>query len=170
MRKLSWLLLLDLDGTLWDHLDISSLTPPFRRVGEDVIEDSMGERVRLFRYMVNLAVWARDMGAGVVSLSWNDREKALAALRAFGVEEVFDWHVIEPHPWKGKALSRFLRESGLDIPPERMIYFDDRDIHLDDIYSHVGRVRYVRSQVDCSSLESCKSLVEKLLGEASISP
>ncbi|MCE4611197.1 MAG: magnesium-dependent phosphatase-1 [Desulfurococcales archaeon] len=160
----SWMLLLDLDGTLWDHLDISSLSPPFRRVSEDVIEDSRGVRVRIYGYMVDLARWARSIGAMVVSLSWNDPEIAMEALRAFKVDVIFDYHIIEPHPWKGRALARFLKETGILIPPERMIYFDDREIHLDDIYTNVGRVKYVKSHVDCRGFESCRRLVASLLG------
>ncbi len=164
MRRSLWLLLLDLDGTLWDHLDISSLEPPFRRVEEGVIEDSRGVRVRLYNYMAELARWARSRGALVVSLSWNEPEKAISALKAFGVDALFHWHVIEPHPWKGRALARFLERARIRIPPQHMIYFDDRDIHLDDIYFHVGPVKYVRSHRDCSSFEECVELVSRLLG------
>ena len=158
------MLLLDLDGTLWDHLDISSLSPPFRRVCEGVIEDSRGVKVRIYGYMVNLALWARSTGAMVVSLSWNEPRIALEALKAFKVDSIFDYHVIEPHPWKGKALARFLKEKGLSVPPERMVYFDDREIHLDDIYASVGPVRYVKSHVDCKGFEDCRELVSSLLG------
>lgn len=162
-----WLLLLDLDGTVWDHLDVSSLRPPFRRVGVGVIVDSTGVRVRLYGYMVRLALWARRRGAIVASLSWNTPYNALEALRAFGIDGLFDYHLIEPHPWKGRVLARFLRalwrERRLGIPPGRIVYFDDRDIHLGDVSEAVGPVRYVRSHVDCRGFEECSRLVESLL-------
>lgn len=171
-----WLLLLDLDGTVWDHLDVSSLSPPFRRVGRGVIADSRGARVTLYQYMVRLALWARRRGAIVASLSWNAPFNALEALRAFRIDGVFDYHLIEPHPWKGRVLARFLRalwrERRLRVPPERIVYFDDRDIHLDDIRGLVGPVRYVRSHVNCRGFEDCSRLVALLvnLGGPKVDP
>ncbi len=158
---------MDLDGTMWDHLDVSGLRPPFRQVEPGVIADSEGVRVRLYGYMVKLAMWARRRGAVVASLSWNVPFNALEALRAFRIDGLFDYHIIEPHPWKGRALARFLkilwRERRLRVPAGRIIYFDDRDIHLDDIKSSVGQVRYVRSHVDCRGFGDCVDLVESLL-------
>lgn len=166
-RREKWLLLLDLDGTMWDHLDVSALRPPFRMVEQGVIVDSNGVRVTLYSYMVKLALWARTRGALVASLSWNVPYNALEALRAFCIDGVFDYHLIEPHPWKGRVLARFLRtlwrERRLRIPPERIVYFDDRDIHLDDIREVVGPVRYVRSHVDCRSFEDCSKLIKSLI-------
>ena len=37
----------DLDGTLWDHEDISSLIPPFKRLSEFSFADSRGVVVNL---------------------------------------------------------------------------------------------------------------------------
>ncbi|GBF09915.1 conserved hypothetical protein [Aeropyrum pernix] len=165
--KRDWLLLLDLDGTLWDHLDVSSLKPPFTRISRDAIVDSGGVEVRLYRYMVALALWARRSGAVISSFSWNIPFKALEALRAFGAAHIFHYHVIEPHPWKGRMLAKLLRvlrvERRLYLTPGRIVYFDDREIHLDDIRENVGEVNYIKSHVDCVGLEECIRLVQSLL-------
>ena len=162
-----WLLLLDLDGTLWDHLDVSALKPPFKLVQPGVIADSNGAHLRIYRYMIELAVWARRSGGIVASLSWNVPYNALEALRTLRVDSVFDYHLIEPHPWKGRILSKFLSmlymERRIAIPPGRIIYFDDRDIHLDDIRRAVGPVNYVKSNSDCKNFEECKRLIYKLM-------
>jgi magnesium-dependent phosphatase-1 len=164
----SWLLLLDLDGTMWDHLDVSKLKLPFRRINGWTIVDANGVPVRLRVYMVKLALWARRNKGIVSSLSWNPPLHALAALHAFGIDGIFDYHVIEPHPWKGRALAKLLRtiwrERRIRIPPNRIVYFDDRDIHLDDIRENVGSVNYVRSNVDCRTFEECRELVLRFLG------
>ncbi len=163
MARGKWLLLLDLDGTLWDHLDISSLDPPFRQVAPGVIVDRQGVEVRLYKYMAKLVDWARSSGGIVASFSWNTPYKAIEALHAFKLLGLFEYHLIEPHPWKGRMLARFLgclrRCRRLDVPPSRIVYFDDRDIHLEDVYSSVGPVHYLKSHVDCASLEECKAVI-----------
>ena len=43
MRKgPEFLLFMDLDGTMWDHKNVSELSPPFRRVLETRVVDSRG--------------------------------------------------------------------------------------------------------------------------------
>ena len=43
-----WVLFFDLDGTLWDHKDVSSLKPPFVRINTNKIRDSEGTIVKRF--------------------------------------------------------------------------------------------------------------------------
>lgn len=56
----------------------------------------------------------------------------MEALRSFGIDGLFDNHLIEPHEWKGRTLARFLRllwrDRRLMIARERIVYFDDRGI------------------------------------------
>ncbi|MGC9131359.1 MAG: magnesium-dependent phosphatase-1, partial [Pyrobaculum sp.] len=51
------LIALDLDGTAWDHLDISSLYPPFRRVSPLKIQDSRGVEVALRPHLPDFLKW-----------------------------------------------------------------------------------------------------------------
>ena len=43
------LVILDGDGVLWDHQDLSALSLPFRLSNQDTIVDANGERVRLLK-------------------------------------------------------------------------------------------------------------------------
>jgi magnesium-dependent phosphatase-1 len=163
-----WLLLLDLDGTLWDHLDVSRMEPPFARTGRWSLRDSRGEELHVYPFMAKLAWWARRSGGVVASFSWNIPWKALGALRILGLDALFDYHLIEPHPRKDLVLLRFLRslrcERGYTFRPEEIVYFDDRDIHLGLILENVGPVRFIRSMRDCRGFEECRGLIKSLLG------
>ncbi len=143
-----WLLLIDLDGTLWSHTDISLLTPPFKKIDENVIIDRYGERIELNREMVKFIEWARANHAVTSTLSWNIYEIAYEAIKAFGVDGMFDYFMIDTTPRKDlmikNLLYRIKKDMGIDIAPEQMVYIDDRDIHIDDIWSNVGKVFFIR--------------------------
>jgi magnesium-dependent phosphatase-1 len=165
-RGREWLLLVDLDRTLWDHHNVSGMRPPFVRVGEGVIADSRGETLRVYDYMVNLIRWAKEMGAVVAVLSWNKREIAMEAIRALGLEGLFDYFVIEWTPRKDVMVRRLfeeLRRRGKTFRPCDVVYIDDREMHLEQVSRELGPIGAIRAQADCSTFESCRRLVEKML-------
>lgn len=139
---------LDLDGTVWDHLDISSLYPPFRRVSQLKIQDGRGVEVSLRPHVLDFLKWAREVGHILATLSWNDFDVAYQALRAFEIDKYFHYLAIEPHPRKDKMLYRLLRqvkmERRLDIGPHDVVYIDDRDIHIREIWENIGPVRFIQ--------------------------
>jgi Predicted phosphatase len=45
-----WLLLMDLDGTAWDNMDVSRCRIPFKKIDSDTIQDSNGTVIRLERW------------------------------------------------------------------------------------------------------------------------
>lgn len=164
--KPEWLLLLDLDGTIWTHLNVSGLREPLTLVAPNLVVDASGEELELYGYMVELAAWARENGAMVCTLSWNEPEKALRVLELLGIEGLFDCHMIEPHPNKHLMLKRLLaRLKGLGITfnPCRVIYVDDREIHLKDIVEEIGPINYIRAHRDCRGLQSCINLINRYL-------
>lgn len=114
----------DLDKTLWDHPDISSTFPPYTSKGPDVIEDLLGEEIRLETCVRNMLSRLKRRGIKLCVASWNMPEKALAALRAFHIDEMFDYIVIEPHPYKErmirKIIERFSHEKNMKV-----YFFDD---------------------------------------------
>ncbi len=140
------LIALDLDGTVWDHLDISSLYPPFKRVGPLTIADSRGVVVNLRPRLRYFLQWAWGAGHILTTLSWNDFDVAYQALRAFELDGYFHYLAIEPHPRKDKMLYRVLRqireERGVEIRPSDVVYVDDRDIHIREIWENIGPVRF----------------------------
>lgn len=152
-----WLLLVDLDGTLWDHEDISLLSPPFKQIAPGVIVDKFGIEVKLNRDMIRFVEWARSNKAITSTLSWNLFDKAYAALKAFNVTELFDYITIEDTYRKDKMIKKLLhliRENhGLDIPAKYIVYIDDRDIHIEDIYKYVGKVFFIHYTINKDDID-----------------
>ncbi len=145
------LLVLDLDGTVWDHLDASSLKPPYRRISNDIVVDSNSVRVSLRRG----ARWFLEKIHSIVPLavcSWNQWDKAYELLRAFGLDKYFGYLGIEPHPNKHlvfkKIIQWYQRIFKEEIEAEEILYVDDRRVHLDDIYKYIGRVKFMQMGVD----------------------
>lgn len=163
-----WVLFMDLDGTMWDHEDISSVDPPYRLVEPGVIANPAGVTVRLYPEAVGFVEWARRRGAFTSTLSWNHPENALGALEAFGIEHLFDHHEIEYSPEKHRGIKRvlgLLRERGVSVPPERVVYVDDRDIHIADIYREVGEILFIHIWRGVRDYEEAKRVVaERVLG------
>ncbi len=114
----------DLDKTLWDHPDISSTIPPYTSKGLDTIEDSLGTKIRLKSCVKDMLSRLKRKGIKLCVASWNVPEKALAALKAFQIDNMFDYIVIEPHPCKEKMIrkiiKRFSEKKDLEV-----YFFDD---------------------------------------------
>ncbi len=142
-------LFIDLDGTVWDYHDISSLEPPFRLVDKDVIEDQHSVRVKLMPGIRTLLAEAKKLGIVIAALSWNIPERAIEALKSFNIIDYFDKLHIEPHPHKGVVMARGLEELG--IAPSFVLYVDDRDTHIDEIREIVGDVMFVQFGKDVKS-------------------
>ncbi len=162
-----WLLLLDLDGTLWDHHDISSLKPPFKKAGKNTIIDSNGVEVRAYEDMINLLKWAKTKNAITSTLSWNIKEIAIEALKTLELTSLFDYLTIEPHPRKDLMLKKLLKtinkERGVKIPPCRIVYIDDREIHIREIYENIGTVNFLKAWKSFRNLQDCITKIEKKL-------
>lgn len=161
------IIFLDLDGTLWDSLDISQLKPPFKKVNSNTIVDSKGRYVRLFNGVKNFLSWLKAEGLKVVALSWNIYEIALEALKTFNILKFFDKLYIEYHPRKDllmkRALKEFSSELGMEIKPCHVIYIDDRDIHINDITSNVGDVFFIKMWDHVKDYNELKELIKSKL-------
>ncbi len=162
----TWLLFFDIDGVLWDHLDVSSTEPPFKRISEDTIVDSEGERLTLKKGAVSFIKWARSVGAIVSSCSWNDPHHAIAALKAFGLEKLFDFQGIRSDPYKHliilSVLDR-LESVGVPVQRDRIFYMDDRNIHLKDIKESIPEITFLHMWKDVRSFDSAKMIIQNKL-------
>ncbi len=144
---MTWVLLIDLDGTLWDHEDISLLNPPFKKINRYIFQDINGNRVRLNLTMVKFIKWARKNGAITSTLSWNLYEPAYQAIKTFNLDKLFDYIVIEPTPRKDQMIKQLIKKIenniGKHIKPKNIVYIDDRDIHINDIYKNIGKIYFI---------------------------
>jgi len=156
---------LDLDGTVWSSHDISSQTPPFKRIGSFEIIDSEGLVVRLKPGVIEFLKWAKNVGLKVYSLSWNIPEIACEALEAFGIHELFDGHCIEFHPHKGKMMREAIEKCRLNVKPCEIVYVDDRRIHLDEIFREVGKIIFIQMNIDVKDFYDLKRILERMLRE-----
>ncbi len=165
--KRRWLFLLDLDGTLWDNEDISLLSLPFRKLDRDKIRDSNGIEIRLNREIVELTIWAKENGAITSTLSWNIPDNAMAALKTFHLTHLFDYITVENTHRKDSMILKLLRniknEHGIEFKPCEIVYIDDRDIHIKDIYRNVGPVNFLQAWRDFTTFkEGCRLINDAL--------
>lgn len=169
--KKSWILLVDLDGTLWDSDDISSLKPPFRKVGDYAIEDSQGIVVKAYSEMVELLKWARENGALVAVVSWNIEEVALEALEKMGLLELVDYYAIEFHPRKDlmalKLVSRIAKNGYLDAV-KCVVYIDDVEAFLSQVSQALEGVCTIRAWRDFHDKRMLMSKVSDCLSKCSV--
>ncbi len=162
----NWLLAMDLDGTLWDHLDITAVKPPYRYIGNNTIINDENIKIRLNLDAVNFILWCRENGAYVTSLSWNKPENALEAIKAFGIEHLFDFHAIEYVEDKSIYLKKVLdklRNMNVNIAPERIVYVDDRDIHINKIREKIGNVVFIHIWKEVKDFKEAKEIVKRII-------
>jgi magnesium-dependent phosphatase-1 len=155
------ILFLDLDGTVWESRDISSLEPPFKR-HENMLVDSRGRKTRMFEGIEEFLANLKSEGLKIYSLSWNNPLNALAALRALGIDKYFDGHYIEPHPRKGIVMRKALEDIGNHYSPREIVYIDDRDIHIEEIRELVGEVCFIQMWKDVSDFRTLLHNILKL--------
>ncbi|MEM0003855.1 MAG: magnesium-dependent phosphatase-1 [Desulfurococcaceae archaeon] len=165
MQQRGWLLLIDLDKTLWDCDDISATQPPFKLLNRYQLLDSSGRVIRVREYMVHFIEWAKSQEATVVVLSWNIPELALEALKTLGLVNLFDYFAIEFHPRKDLlflSLARKLMEHGLHHLLKCVVYIDDSKHHLEQV-SSVTDSCCLLPGVDFTDLESLIKAVSNCL-------
>jgi magnesium-dependent phosphatase-1 len=130
-----WILAMDLDGTIWDHLNISGVNPPYKRLDSKRIGNADNVTITLFQEAVDFIKWARENGAITTTLSWNRKDYAQEALETFGICNLFDYNSTDHTPDKDQRLLKLinlLNEQGMEIPAQRVVYIDDRDLHMEE--------------------------------------
>ncbi len=166
-----WLLMMDLDGTVWDHLDISSVAPPYHTAGPGRIENSDGIAVTVYPEAIDFIRWCRERGAITCTLSWNHRHYVMEALEKLGIMDLFDYHETEFSPAKDQRILHLLdilRKKGTPVEPERIVYVDDRDIHMDDIRRNVGNVIFLHIWKEVRNYDEAKKIVmRRIIGPSS---
>ena len=164
-----WLLMMDLDGTVWDHLDISSVKPPYHTAGPGKIQNQEGTVITVFPEALEFIRWCGSNGATTCTLSWNHREYVMEALEKLGIMELFDYHETEFSPAKDQRILHLLdvlRQKGTTVTPERIVYVDDRDIHMDDIRRNVGNILFLHIWKEVRNYEEARAIIRnRIIGE-----
>ncbi|WP_337860428.1 magnesium-dependent phosphatase-1 [Ferroplasma sp.] len=159
-----WILAMDLDGTVWDHLNISGVNPPYTRLDSGHIKNSDNVVITIFACAIDFIKWAHENGAITTTLSWNRKDYAQEALEAFGICNLFDYNSTDHTPDKDQRLLQLinaLKEKGIDIPPERVVYVDDRDLHMDDIRKNIGTITFINIWKTTKNYKEAKEIVEE---------
>ncbi len=168
-----WILAMDLDGTVWDHLNISGVEPPYTRINATSIKNRDNITVTLFEDAVKFIKWARDNGAITTTLSWNRRDYVDEALETFGIAGLFDYSSTDHTPDKDQRLLKLINildEIGIYIPVDRVVYVDDRDIHMDAIKKNVGDIVFIniwKSTINYG--DASKIVKERILADGTVS-
>jgi len=164
-----WLLAMDLDGVLWDNLDISSVPRPYFKVADGVIENREGIRITLNNEAVNFVKWARENGAIVATMSWNIQENALEALEKLDALDLFDYQGIEYNPRKYERLLNIisiLKGKGISIEPNDVVYVDDRNIHIDEMRKYVGNILFIHIWKEVKDFDEARNIViSRIMGD-----
>ncbi len=151
-------MILDLDLTVWDHRDASSLSPPYRRISEDAAEDSEGVRVRLRPGVRSFLERCEREGVLVSVASWNRPEKVFPLLEALGLDRHLWNPVVEFHPDKVAMVRKILGRLGPGWDG-RALFVDDKEEHVRAVAEAFDRVDAVRFGVDVMSFRELEELV-----------
>ena len=105
------LVVFDLDGTLWDHEDASQLIPPLKKLSEDVIVDSKGERLRLHPNVRRILSKLKEIHNVILAVaSWNKPDRVKPILKLLSIKEYFDYIVIEFTDRKDLMIRRIVKQ------------------------------------------------------------
>jgi magnesium-dependent phosphatase-1 len=165
--NLKWLLFMDLDGTMWDNLDVSSCKLPFKPVDRDRIVDSSGKVISLNPDSREFLKWARDMGAIISTCTWNETAHVMGALEAFGLKNAFDYFQITNDSRKDKIMKDLLdilHRKKVHIDHRNIFYLDDRDIHMDEIRHLIPEINFLYMGVHVKGFADAKKIISARLG------
>lgn len=149
------LVVFDADGTLWEHSDISSLSPPLHKIDENTLIDRNGVEIRLFPGVKALLNELTAKGIIVSMASWNKPELVFEALREFGFADYFTHPKVEFHPNKHEMMKKLLSDlvaDGTTVTPEEILYVDDQTWHIEKVRAKIGAVKFLQFGVDIAKI------------------
>ena len=145
------LVVFDCDRTLWDHEDVSALQPPFRKVDSETAADAQGIPVRLYPGVRDVLETLRRRGIICSVASWNRPEPVYAILDLLDLRGFLTHPKVEFHPNKDRmieSLLRELRDEGIDLRPQEVLFVDDRARNLHIVRGAIGPIETLQPGVD----------------------
>ncbi len=145
------LVIFDADKTLWDHPDVSLMKPPFQRIDEDTLVDTIGSEIHLYKGVREMLQRLKEQGIVISLASWNAPEPCLEAFEKLDLLKYFTHPKVRPHPEKYKMIKELLedlRGEGIEIEPNEILYVDDKSKHLSDVRKQIGEVCFLHMWVD----------------------
>ena len=149
------LVVFDLDHTLWDHPNVSSLVFPLTLVTSDSVEDAEHSRVTLFKGIRETLGTLRDRGLMLSVASWNDPLPVLELLRLFGLEGYFKYPQVEWDVPKVDMIRTIVglirRNLHVHVRPEEILFVDDNEKHHEIVREQEKGIRLAKAWVNPKS-------------------
>ncbi|MCL5782696.1 MAG: magnesium-dependent phosphatase-1 [Candidatus Thermoplasmatota archaeon] len=159
-----WIVFMDLDGSVWDNKNISAAVLPFKRTSQDSISDLTGRETHLLPGSREFLKWVKEQNGLLCSLTWNIPERAIKALHAFQMLDLFDFHRISITPRKDLGIESMISElngKGIRIPQGSMFYLDDRDLHMMEITKKFPELRFLHLWKTFSSFDEASQYISR---------
>jgi len=157
------LVIFDCDRTLWDHVDVSALRPPYRRIDGETVADSRGERVRLFPGVRDVLETLQSRGILISIASWNRPEHVFPIFELLELASYFTHPKVEFHPRKEmmiEALLAQLAAGGHRLRPDEVLFVDDRLVNLQRVREALGPVRTLQAGVEITDVRAVLGYLE----------
>jgi len=141
------LVIFDADKTLWDHPDVTSTKPPFQRISGDTLVDTVGSEIHLYKGVREMLQQLKEHGIIISLASWNTPEPCFEALEKLDLLEYFRHPKIHLHLEKHKMIKELLedlRQEGIEIEPDEILFVDDNTRHFVDVRKQIGEVRFLQ--------------------------
>lgn len=149
------LVIFDLDKTIWNHPNVSSLVLPLRLVSEDSVQDACGSEVKLTEGILETLETMTRKRLAISIASWNDAPIVLELLRMLKLHQFFRFPQIEwdvPKVLMIKAIvSAIQRTEGVLLESDEILFVDDNDKQLEAVRNADEKIRLAKAWVEPKS-------------------
>jgi magnesium-dependent phosphatase-1 len=149
------LIIFDADKTLWDHHNISEFEGEIKKISENEIIDSKGNRLKLADGVREVLSKLKSLGIIIAMATWNFEDKTLKVLEVLGLIHYFDIIVSKPYPYKFIMIREILQEllnKNIKVKPNEILFVDDRRQHFGYVWLYIGNIKCIEMWKDVNSL------------------
>ncbi|MDP7975954.1 MAG: magnesium-dependent phosphatase-1 [Thermoprotei archaeon] len=156
------LVVLDIDGTIWDYPKTSSALPGPIKLGKDCFFSGDGTTIRLREGIRDFLDACSESGIYLSLASWNDPALPSKVLEGLGLLGYFTHPKIQPHPYKDVMLKEIYADfakDGIHISQKETVFIDDRDVMVQRVKSAFPEVLGLVYGVDFQSYAALKKML-----------